>query len=423
MGLARDAQIIENAAVLRQMLALPFGSYPIPLLLDPTETAVNWLKEYLHSKDQPFEVISQNNQKLSYSLELAVRFGKIFIVEDCQELRPPLMQLITNKVYMKFNKKQIEVGSKLVDLHEHFQLLLVTKSPKLNIEAESFSYITCIPFTVTAVGLSDQLMSKAIIMKNPELERKRVELLKNEGVLLKQRISLEDQLLEELSLAQGDILKNEKLLKTLNEVKESSSIIDKSLKESSEIKNSLLADYTSLRELCSKASMFYINLTSCYELSSMVFIKLFLNALELHDIGGVNSSLQIETKFYGQLVRETFQYLARSISKDRHLTLALFVCRTAFQDRIKDLEWELFVTNFMSGAETSGISSAGFGRSQYAETFGKESALKLQILIKQRPDLEEKLQLHNFSIWTGFKDSKSSEIPGKKVFTLPLELN
>ncbi|KAI8114967.1 Cytoplasmic dynein 2 heavy chain 1, partial [Lucilia cuprina] len=412
MGLARDAQIIENAAVLRQMLNLPFGSYPIPLLLDPTETAINWLKEYLHSKERPFEVLSQNNQKLAYALELAVRFGKIFIVEDCQELRPPLMQLITNKVYMKFNKKQIEVGSKMVDLHDNFQLVLVTKTPKLSIESEIFAYISCIPFTVTAVGLSDQLMSKAIIMKNPVLEQKRVNLLKNEGVLLKQRLELEDKLLEELSLAQGDILKNEKLLKTLNEVKESSSFIDKSLKESSEIKDTLLADFTALRELCSKASWFYVNLTSCYELSSMVFIKLFLNALELHDIGGANSSTQIELKFYGQLVRETFQYLARSIPKDRHLSLALYVCRTAYKERINDAEWELFVTNFMSGSEGSSLSSsAGYGRSQFVESFGKEAALKLQLLVNQKPEMEEKLQLHNFSLWSGFKEGKSAEIP------------
>uniref|UniRef100_A0A1I8Q9V5 Dynein heavy chain, cytoplasmic n=1 Tax=Stomoxys calcitrans TaxID=35570 RepID=A0A1I8Q9V5_STOCA len=412
MGLARDAQIIENAALLRQMLQLPFGSYPTPLLLDPTETALNWLREYLKSKDKPFEVISQNNQKLNYNLELAVRFGKIFIVEDCQELRPPLMQLLTNKVYMKFNKKQIEVGTKLVDLHEHFQLVLVTKTHKLGIQPETCAYITCMPFTVTAVGLSDQLMSKAIIMKNPALEQKRVELLKNEGVLLKQRIDLEDKLLEELSLAQGDILKNEKLLKTLNEVKESSSFIDKSLKESSQVKDTLLADYTPLRDLCSKASKFYINLSHSYDLSSLVFIKLFLNALELHDIGGSANSKQMEREFYGQLVKETFQYLARSISKDRHLPLALYVCRTAYPERIKDEEWELFVTNFMSAADGSGISSAGSGmaRSQLAETFGKEAALKLQIFLKQKPDMEDKLQLHNGGLWRNVIEGRATEI-------------
>ena len=414
MGLARDAQIIENAAILRQMLDLPFASHPIPLLLDPTETAVNWLKEYLQTKEMAFEIISQNNQKLLYALELAVRFGKILVVADCQELRPPLMQLIAQKIYIKFNKKQIEVGAKYVDLHDNFQLILVTKTPKLSLEAELLAYITCIPFTVTAVGLSDQLMSKAIVMKNPELEHKRVNLLKNEGVLLKQRIELEDKLLEELSLAQGDILKNEKLLKTLNEVKESSSVIEKSLQESSKIKGTLLEDYTSLRDLCSKASMFYIKLSKCYELSSMIFIKLFLNALELHDIGGTQASSQVELKFYSQLVRETFQYLARSIPKDRHISLALFVSHTAYKERIKDNEWELFVTNFMTGAEASSVSSAGFTRSQYTETFGKEVALKLQILISQRSDLEEKLQLHNFTIWSAFKDGKSSEMPGNE---------
>uniref|UniRef100_A0A1I8MV06 Dynein heavy chain, cytoplasmic n=1 Tax=Musca domestica TaxID=7370 RepID=A0A1I8MV06_MUSDO len=413
MGLARDAQIIQNAALLRQMLDLPFASYPIPLLIDPTETAVNWLGEYLKSKEKPYEIISQNNQKLNYNLELAIRFGKIFIVEDCQELRPPLMQLLSYKVYMKFNKRQIEVGTKLVDLHEQFQLVLVTKTPKLNIQPETATYLNCIPFTVTAVGLSDQLMSKAIIMKNPSLEQKRVELLRNEGVLLKQRIELEDKLLEELSFAQGDILKNEKLLKTLNEVKESSTVIDNSLKESSAVKETLLADYTQLKELCNKASVFYVNFLASYELSSLVFIKLFLSALELHDIGGTaRTSGQMEKEFYGQLVKGTFQYLARSIPKDRHLSLALFICRTAYSDRIKDDEWELFVTNFMSGADGSGISSAGgMGRLQFSETFGKEATMKLNILLRQKPEMEDKLQLHNSNMWRQFIEGQTQEVP------------
>lgn len=414
MGLVRDAQVLENAAILRQMLDLPFGSYPSPLLLDPTETALPWLREYLHSKERVFDILSQNNHKLCYSLELAVRFGKVFVVEDCQELRPPLMQLVTNKVYMKFNKKQLEVGGKMVDLHENFQLVLVTKTPKLSIGPETAAYITCIPFTVTAVGLSDQLMSRAIIMKNPELEQKRVNLLRNEGVLLKKRIELEDKLLEELSLAQGDILKNEKLLKTLNEVKESSSFIDESLKESAQIKDALLANYSALRKLCSKASLFYINLTLCYELSSLVFIKLFLNALELHDIASADTSSGIDLKFYGQLVRETFQYMSRAIPKNRHLSLALYICRTAYKERIDDNEWELLITNFMSIAEGSSTSSAGVSRTQLAATFGKEQASKMQMLFNRKPDLEVKLQLDNSSVWKNFTEGKSADMPGKR---------
>lgn len=55
-------------------------------------------------------------------------------------------------------------------------------------------------------------MSKTIQLKKPELEIKRKKLLQNEGQLWKQQLELQDRLLEELSTAQGEILKNEVLL-------------------------------------------------------------------------------------------------------------------------------------------------------------------------------------------------------------------
>lgn len=52
-------------------------------------------------------------------------------------------------------------------------------------------------------------MAKTIQLKQPELETKRKKLLQDEGQLWKQQMELQDKLLEELSAAQGDILKNE----------------------------------------------------------------------------------------------------------------------------------------------------------------------------------------------------------------------
>lgn len=55
----------------------------------------------------------------------------------------------------------------------------------------------------------DQLMSKSIQVKQPELETKRIALLQNESDFLKKREELQEKLLLELSKSQGDILKNE----------------------------------------------------------------------------------------------------------------------------------------------------------------------------------------------------------------------
>lgn len=71
------------------------------------------------------------------------------------------------------------------------------------------AFITIIPFTTTVAGLTDQLMMKSILVKQPELETKRVGLLQAESKMCKDRQELQNKLLYELSSSQGDILKNE----------------------------------------------------------------------------------------------------------------------------------------------------------------------------------------------------------------------
>lgn len=53
-----------------------FNSGSVPLLLDPTNHAIEWLKK-CHEK---VETVSHRHPKFSNTLELAVRFGKELLV-------------------------------------------------------------------------------------------------------------------------------------------------------------------------------------------------------------------------------------------------------------------------------------------------------------------------------------------------------
>lgn len=154
---------------------------------------------------------TQSAERFTYILELAVRFGKVLIVADCNLIKPPLLPLLQSIVHCRFNKKLLQVGNKLVDFHENFKLILCTVSTNELSDAIGVigPYITIIPFTTTAAGLTDQLMMKSILVKQPELETKRIDLLETESKLWKERHDLQDKLLFELSTSQGDILKNE----------------------------------------------------------------------------------------------------------------------------------------------------------------------------------------------------------------------
>lgn len=254
----------------------------------------------------PYEITTQSAERFTYNLELAVRFGKVLIVNDCNVIRPPLLSLLDGKIHTRFNKKLLQVGNKLVDFHENFKLILCTMSVVELIDSVDVigAFITIIPFTTTVAGLTDQLMTKSILVKQPEMETKRIELLQTEGKLWKDRQELNQKLLFELSNSQGDILKNEvahfyccrdrqqfifvfdfqKLLQTLNEVKASSTLIDNSLRESAEVKEKLLLEYDQYRDICNRAAKLFIGINHNYNLSVAVFTTLYVKSISANEV-------------------------------------------------------------------------------------------------------------------------------------------
>lgn len=156
MGLTADAQSMENAAILSHILKLPFGAAPIPLLTDPTGCAHVWLSKYLNGQQIPHELCNQNNDRFTYTLELAVRFGKCLIVHDVQLTKPPLLAILYGELKCRFNKKYLQVAGKLVDFNEDFKLVLVSRLSKIDVEMEVGAYVTNIPFTTTVSGYTGE---------------------------------------------------------------------------------------------------------------------------------------------------------------------------------------------------------------------------------------------------------------------------
>lgn len=122
------------------------------MLLDPSGCALTWLQEYLTTNRIPFECAAQDSERFAYTLELAVRFGKCLIVHDFERVQPPLMTILDGTILARFNKKSLQVGSKIVDLHESFRLILTTKMGQCDLPTNMASHVTCIPFTTTVSG-------------------------------------------------------------------------------------------------------------------------------------------------------------------------------------------------------------------------------------------------------------------------------
>lgn len=225
-------------------------------------------------------------------------------------------------------------------------------------------------------------------MKHPDTEKKRVELLQNEGKLMQQKIQLQDKLLEELSHAEGDILKNEKLLATLNQIKESSVDIEKSLNESHDIRVKLLENYNQFKDICSQSAKFYVGISKIYEINAKSFTNIFLEVLDKQkDYGDLSDP-------FVEIVKKTYLLLNRSIKKSDQIELGLNICKCAFAKKVPDVEWEMFIFNF---ADSDGTIDSTIPRWVKKELIPKLSSLKAQ-----HPSFYQKLNLESDFEWQRF---------------------
>ncbi|XP_058067024.1 cytoplasmic dynein 2 heavy chain 1 [Anopheles bellator] len=396
MGLTADQQYRENAGLLAKYLSLPFCTTPVPLLVDPSEYGQRWLVNYLAYLHRTFELTSQGAERFAYSLELAVRFGKVLIVKGVNSIEPPLLSLFCTAVHSRFSKRLLQVGNKAVDLHDDFKLILVTQNETLPLGVELRAQLMALSFTTTVAGLTDVLTSRWVNARQPEIERKRTELLQEEGKLMKEKLNLQDKLLQELSSAQGDLLKNEPLLLTLNSIKASAVAIEKSLEEFLHVRDTIMEHYTQRAALSRQAAQLYMGIHRFYPINVTKYVTIFLSVVDNDKHAGTD-------ELYRILVRRVHSLLSRSIPRDDQIILGLNVCKQAFPEQLPEREWESFVHNF-TNADTS--STAGCPAWLRPELRGKVVALQTL-----HPELSRQLALDNESAWKRYTESEDAVAP------------
>lgn len=385
---------------------MPFGTAPVPLLLDPAGHALNWLREYLRLQSTSTDLCTADHPRFPHILELAVRFGKCLIVPDFDAVRPPLLALLVGDSAhrVRFNKPQLPVGNKLVDQHADFRLVLVTRSAVQPARLLLNAHITAMPFTTTVAGYTEQLMTRCVQLHRPQLELERRQALADEGRQLSERARLQAVLLHALSSADGDLLRNDALLATLNEVKQSSLAIDAALQQSHRVRVELMRQYGEYREYCQEAARFYLGVRTAYGLDVTRFTELFEQSIADADVD--------ERTDVARLARLTYTLLARTTAKADHVQLGLQVCRAAFPYQVMDTEWESFITDLMSEDDATGASGAA-PDDDLPAWMQPSQAAKIRALRRNHPTLFAQLDgFTNQTAWQAFAVSRQSgEVP------------
>ncbi|XP_066909181.1 cytoplasmic dynein 2 heavy chain 1, partial [Halyomorpha halys] len=280
-GLPRDEFSFQNGII--TLYSLTF-----PLLLDPLSTAVTWLLN--HFKNLDITTISCHSTNFLTMLELAVRFGKIVILEVSNHIPCAVMSILQENFVFQGARKMIYIGEKLVDFNQNFKLFMVTHDLGNYNIIKTLLPCPVIDFNTSINGLMEQLLDSALFVEKPSLEKQRLKYIEQEETLTLQLHHMQEEVLETLILAQGDILQNQQLLKSLEVTKVSSDEIKKTLAESSLLKQNLDKErdyYKPLAEYGANLFFACMNLSAInamYQISVTSFKKLFEASLYKNQI-------------------------------------------------------------------------------------------------------------------------------------------
>lgn len=209
-GLGNDRLSIENAAILSKAIMHPF-------IIDPSKKVAYFLeKQYSGEK---FLRTTFRDPGYRKTLENALRFGCNLLIEDVQDIDPMILNVLGRDTRKKSGGRVVlRLGSKDIDFSPSFKLFLMSSDPSFQLPPEICSRVTFINFTVTSKSLQNTLLDAVLVSERPDVSEKRQELLKLQGEYKVRVWALEKQLLGTISTVTGNILENEDVVNTLQQL-------------------------------------------------------------------------------------------------------------------------------------------------------------------------------------------------------------
>lgn len=249
--------------------------------------AVSWIKEKEKKNPSSFEILTFNMGDYIKRLEMAIKFGKSILFEAIDEEIDPMIDPVLEKNIVKeAGVKMLTMGDQKMEYNDDFRMFLTTKISNPNYTPEIFGKTMIINFSVTMIGLRDQLLNEVVQFERPELEEARKRLIvetSQNKTTLKQ---LEDTLLSELSKESDlPLVDNVPLIEVLNTAKTKSVEISKALETARITTADIEVNRESYKEVAWRGSILFFSISglstidNMYEYSLSSYMTVFMNAL------------------------------------------------------------------------------------------------------------------------------------------------
>jgi hypothetical protein len=212
--------------------------------------------------------VSANDPRLTSKLELCCRLGKGMVLIDTAVLDPTLVPLLLSD-WRKCPISTIQIGRKRIGVAQSFSLIMVTKNPMPIFLPGLKSLVNVVSFAETNTGVSERLLSNIMNCNEPDVEKEAVILFERQVQLKENLFELEQNLLNSLGSANGNLLENEGLIHTLTMTKTCSNDISCALETSQTACFELDKKRSMYRGFADKCSRLYFLMSRVSEVSLM----------------------------------------------------------------------------------------------------------------------------------------------------------
>ncbi|XP_042345657.1 dynein axonemal heavy chain 11 [Plectropomus leopardus] len=324
-GLPNDRMSTENASILTT-------SERWPLIIDPQQQGIKWIRNRLGSE---LRVVQLGQKGYLDVIEKALASGETVLIENLLEKVDPVLEPLLGRNTIK-KGRYIRIGGKECEYNNNFQLIIHTKLANPHFPPELQAQTTLINFTVTPVGLEEQLLGQVVSRERPDLEDLKMELTTQQNHFKIELKRLEDDLLSRLSAAHGNFLGDISLVEQLENTKNTAAHIQNKVVEARENETKINEARELYRPAAERASLlfFIINdlskINPMYQFSLKAFNSVFNKAMERAEWDeDVRTRVHTLTE---AITYSVFLYTSQGLFERDKLT---FLSHTAFQILLK----------------------------------------------------------------------------------------
>lgn len=347
-GLPSDQQFVENAIIICQLekkVRFEFFSLfsirkllhgkllclsKVPYLVDPSGVAFGWLKEYYSQNEGQVEFSSISDESFYNAAILCVKFGKTLVVTDCEGMPSILYPLMRREVTVSGGRTMIEMGDRSVDFNDNFMLVVVSTSAEHDIAISAKGFVSPVVFNMSQDALENEILDLVVRNEIPETEERLEAVRLTETSLRLDLIQLEDNILESLSTADGNLLENKGLLNLLQVTKDKVSGISDALSKSEEASSELCEEKDKFRSFAQYASKIFTlvqnlgSLKTAYQFSLEYFFDLIKKIMNTpsSDHEGVEGR---SDRLCSSLLKHTVSCIGKSLFKEDRLAFIFHI--------------------------------------------------------------------------------------------------